>query len=128
MCLPTTSSYSVAEPEALDGADLQGLVKASTTLESPACCTSRLLLCVLQATDVYAMGVLLWEMFHCSWAWPGMSFADIVQAVAVHQRRLPCSPDMPLLFKVSSRRLAGLTPNRVAAAPVLAAGMLEGAC
>ena len=130
MCLLTTSTHSVSKPEALDGAGrrrLQGLVKASTTLESLAYCTPRLLLCVLQATDVYAMGVLLWEMFYCLRAWPGMSFADIVQAVAVHQRRLPCTPDMPLLLKVSSRRLAGLTPDWLAAAAVLAAGMLEGA-
>ena len=124
----TTPSSPISWPEALDGVDrrsLQGLARQYLPSQAPplshlACSPPRVLPCVLQATDVYAVGVLLWEMFHCSRAWPGMSFADIVQAVAVQQRRLHCSPDMPLLFKVSQLPSVGLTPHQSAAA-VLAA-------
>jgi hypothetical protein len=48
-----------------------------------------------KAADVYAFGVLLWQMLCGCRAWAGMSHAAVVRAVCHEKRHLEFPPDAP---------------------------------
>uniref|UniRef100_A0A7S3VRN2 Protein kinase domain-containing protein n=1 Tax=Dunaliella tertiolecta TaxID=3047 RepID=A0A7S3VRN2_DUNTE len=51
---------------------------------------------ISRATDIYALGVLLWAMYTGSRPWAGLSHAQIVGNVAGKREHLRMPPDMPL--------------------------------
>lgn len=55
-----------------------------------------------KSADVYAYGVLLYELFTAERPWHGLRHAEILQKVAVTKERLALPEDAPQLFRVSS--------------------------
>lgn len=43
---------------------------------------------VSRATDIYSFGVLMWQMYHSSRPWSGMTHAQIITKVAVQHSKL----------------------------------------
>lgn len=50
---------------------------------------------VSKAADVYAFGVLLWQMYTSSRPWAGMGHAAIIKAVAIESKTLQFPDDTP---------------------------------
>lgn len=55
-----------------------------------------------KSADVYAYGVLLYELFTAERPWSGLRHAEVLQKVAVKKERLHLPEDAPQLFKVGS--------------------------
>lgn len=55
-----------------------------------------------KSADVYAYGVLLYELFTAERPWNGLRHAEVLHKVAVKKERLQLPEDTPQLFKVSS--------------------------
>ena len=53
-----------------------------------------------KSADVYAYGVLLYELFTAERAWGGLRHAEVLQKVAVMKEKLRLPEDTPQLFKV----------------------------
>jgi len=53
-----------------------------------------------RSADVYAYGVLLWELWCSAGAWSGMSQAQVIAAILVRNRRLEFLADTPEDYKV----------------------------
>ena len=49
----------------------------------------------MQPADPFALGVLMWEMYHGVRAWSSMNQAQIITAVAVNGRTLEFLPGAP---------------------------------
>ena len=64
-----------------------------------------------RSADVYAFGVLLWELWCSAGAWSGMSQAQVIAAILVRGRRLEFSADTPDDYK------ARIAPRRPPRAP-----------
>ena len=54
-----------------------------------------------KSADVYAYGVLLFELFTADRPWSGLRHAEVLHKVAVNKERLQLPDDAPELFKVS---------------------------
>jgi hypothetical protein len=61
------------------------------------CCAVLLRISVVgvQASDVYAFGVLLWEMMAGCRAWASMKHAQVMHCIVVEQRSLVFPPHTP---------------------------------
>ncbi len=55
-----------------------------------------------KSADVYAYGVLLFELFTAERPWNGLRHAEVLHKVAVKKERLQLPEDAPQLFKVGS--------------------------
>ena len=53
-----------------------------------------------KSADVYAYGVLLFELFTAEKPWSGLRHAEVLHKVAVKHDRLQLPPDTPQQFKV----------------------------
>ena len=53
-----------------------------------------------EGVDVYAYGVLMWELWTSSGAWAGLSQAQVIAAVLVRCRSLEFPPGMPRDYQV----------------------------
>ena len=53
-----------------------------------------------KGVDVYAYGVLMWELWTSSGAWAGLSQAQVIAAVLVRRRSLEFPPGMPHDYQV----------------------------
>ncbi len=56
-----------------------------------------------KSADVWAFGVLLWEMYSGQRAWAGMSYTQVMQAVGYEQRGPEWPDQAPTSLKVSHR-------------------------
>ena len=54
-----------------------------------------------KSADVWAFGVLLWEMYSGQRAWAGMSYTQVMQAVGYEQRGPEWPEQAPTALKVS---------------------------
>lgn len=71
------------------------------------------LLVSLQASDVYALGVLVWEMYNGQRAWSGLHFAQLSYAMFVEKRMLQFPEGTPEGLKsLASRCLARAPTDR----------------
>ena len=57
-----------------------------------------------KSADVWAFGVLLWEMYSGQRAWAGMSYTQVMQAVGYEQRGPEWPDQAPNALKVRHRR------------------------
>ena len=53
-----------------------------------------------KSADVYAYGVLLFELFTADRPWGGLRHAEVLHKVAVKHERLQLPEDAPQLFRV----------------------------
>ena len=66
-----------------------------------------------QASDVYALGVLVWEMYNGQRAWSGLHFAQLSYAMFVEKRMLQFLEGTPEGLKsLASRCLARVPTDR----------------
>lgn len=56
-----------------------------------------------KSADVYAYGVLLYELFTAERPWSGFRHAEVLHKVAVKKEKLLLPEDTPQLFKVIIR-------------------------
>lgn len=65
-----------------------------------------------KAIDVYAYGVLLWEMWNARRAWGGMHQLQVIFNVTVQNRKLEFGPDAPPLLVDIAQRCMDSDPDR----------------
>ena len=66
----------------------------------------------MQAADPFALGVLMWEMYHGVRAWSSMNQAQIITAVAVNGRTLEFLPGAPPSYVQLATALMHQDPQR----------------
>lgn len=63
------------------------------------------------AVDVFAIGVLLWELYNGRGAWTGMNQAQVISAVLIHSKRPRFGSDTPRDFAALSNECMSSNPN-----------------
>lgn len=58
-----------------------------------------------QATDVYAFGMVLWEVYSGQLVWASLNFSQLHRRVVAAKEKPAMPSDMPLGFKVVSMSL-----------------------
>ena len=67
---------------------------------------------MVQAADVYAFGVLLWEMMAGCRAWASMKHAQVMHCIVVEQRSLVFPPHAPADYAAFAERCLSHEPDK----------------